>query len=106
MPKLDFTIMHVLNYSALVKPLKFMLIGYGVLLAILAFCLLRDARNRKSKRKTNYVARLGGLTWKRSQFCRGWLITGDTGSGKTSSGINQLAHQGFKNGRGWGGLLV
>jgi hypothetical protein len=43
------------------------------------------------------VATLGGLTWKRNQFCRGWLITGDTGSGKTSSGINQLAHQVFQN---------
>ena len=43
-----------------------------------------------------YVAKLGvNLTWRRNQFCRGWLITGDTGSGKTSSGINQLCHQVF-----------
>ena len=104
--KLDFTITHVLNYSALVKPLKFTLIGYGVLLAVLAFHMLRDPRKLKSKRKTNYVARLGGLTWKRSQFCRGWLITGDTGSGKTSSGINQLAHQVFQNEPDWGGLCI
>ena len=52
------------------------------------------------------VARLGGLTWKRTQFCRGWLITGDTGSGKTSSGINQLAHQVFQNEPTWGGLCI
>jgi putative ABC transport system permease protein len=52
------------------------------------------------------VARLGGLVWKRNQFCRGWLITGDTGSGKTSSGINQLAHQVFQNEPTWGGLCV
>ena len=52
------------------------------------------------------VAQLGGLTWKRNQFCRGWLITGDTGSGKTSSGINQLAHQVFQNEPKWGGLCV
>ena len=45
--------------------------------------------------KAKYVVRLKGLTWRRNQFCRGWLITGDTGSGKTSSGINQLAHQVF-----------
>ncbi len=37
------------------------------------------------------VARLGGLTWHQSQFCRGWLITGSSGSGKTTSGINQIA---------------
>lgn len=52
------------------------------------------------------VAVLKGLRWKRSQFCRGWLITGDTGSGKTSSGINQLAHQVFRNEPTWGGLCI
>lgn len=57
-------------------------------------------------RKIQVVARLGGLTWKRNQFCRGWLITGDTGSGKTSSGINQLAHQVFQSESGWGGLCI
>jgi hypothetical protein len=51
-------------------------------------------------------ARLGGLIWRRNQFCRGWLITGDTGSGKTSSGINQLAHQVFQNEPKWGGLCI
>ena len=52
------------------------------------------------------VATLKGLRWKRNQFCRGWLITGDTGSGKTSSGINQLAHQVFHNEPSWGGLCI
>ena len=56
--------------------------------------------------KSRCVARLKGLTWKRSEFCRGWLITGDTGSGKTSSGINQLAHQVFQNEPKWGGLCI
>ncbi|MGA3182803.1 MAG: type IV secretion system DNA-binding domain-containing protein, partial [Verrucomicrobiota bacterium] len=46
------------------------------------------------------------MRWKRTQFCRGWLITGDTGSGKTSSGINQLAHQVFQNESKWGGLCI
>lgn len=56
--------------------------------------------------KGGCVARLGGLIWKRNQFCRGWLITGDTGSGKTSSGINQLVHQVFQNEPTWGGLCI
>ncbi len=73
----------------------------GILLALIALFLLFVPCNRKS-----YVARLGGLTWKRTQFCRGWLITGDTGSGKTSSGINQLAHQVFQNEPTWGGLCI
>jgi hypothetical protein len=58
------------------------------------------------ERRPAVVAALKGLRWKRSQFCRGWLITGDTGSGKTSSGINQLAHQVFRNEPRWGGLCI
>jgi hypothetical protein len=85
---------------ALKNPEYFMLAG-GIGLALIAALLLLVPRNRKS-----IVARLGGLTWKRTQFCRGWLITGDTGSGKTSSGINQLAHQVFRNEPTWGGLCV
>jgi len=72
-------------------------IGYAVLLFIIAARTLFDRRP---------VAQLGGLTWRRNQFCRGWLITGDTGSGKTSSGINQLAHQVFQNEEKWGGLCI
>jgi len=59
-----------------------------------------------SEKPVHAVAALKGLRWKRNQFCRGWLITGDTGSGKTSSGINQLAHQVFRNEPSWGGLCV
>jgi len=74
--------------------------GLGILLLILAICLLLKPQRQP------HVAKLGGLVWKRNQFCRGWLITGDTGSGKTSSGINQLAHQVFQNEPTWGGLCV
>ena len=73
----------------------------GILLAFIAAWLLFSPRGRKAR-----VARLGRLTWRRNQFCRGWLITGDTGSGKTSSGINQLAHQVFQNEPTWGGLCI
>ena len=34
------------------------------------------------------------------------LITGDTGSGKTTSGVNQLAHQVFQHEPSWGGLCI
>jgi hypothetical protein len=73
----------------------------GIGLAFMAALLLLAPNNRKK-----VVARLGNLRWKRTQFCRGWLITGDTGSGKTSSGINQLAHQVFQNEPTWGGLCI
>jgi len=80
---------------------QYLFFAGGILLTLIALCPLFLPRNRKG-----CVARLGGLTWKRTQFCRGWLITGDTGSGKTSSGINQLAHQVFKNEPTWGGLCI
>lgn len=57
-----------------------------------------------SLRKT--IVRLGGLSWTREDFCRGWLITGDTGSGKTRSGITPLLYQIFKNEPGWGGVCI
>lgn len=79
-------------------PWGYALGGFAILLAMFVLTS-RDTRPR-------YVARLKGLRWKRSQFCRGWLITGDTGSGKTSSGINQLAHQVFRNEPMWGGLCI
>lgn len=52
------------------------------------------------------IVRLKGLSWTREDFCRGWLITGDTGSGKTRSGITALLYQVFKNEPNWGGLCI
>ena len=99
--KLDFVPFRPAQLSVWFKCLQTILLGYGVLLVIIAVRLLMTPRGCK-----NLVAQLGGLTWKRNQFCRGWLITGDTGSGKTSSGINQLAHQVFQNEPKWGGLCI
>jgi hypothetical protein len=53
-----------------------------------------------------YIVELKGFSSKCEDFCRGWLITGDTGSGKTRSGINQLLFQVFKNDPNWGGLCI
>ena len=92
--KLPGQIPHVAHW---LKPAS---LGFGILLVIMAIRLLFNPQRK------HHVAKLGGLVWKRNQFCRGWLITGDTGSGKTSSGINQLAHQVFQNEPKWGGLCV
>ena len=56
--------------------------------------------------KKHVVVRLAGFSWSRDDFCRGWLITGDTGSGKTRSGITPLLFQVFKNEPTWGGLCI
>ncbi len=58
------------------------------------------------KQKTHVVVRLAGFAWARDDFCRGWLITGDTGSGKTRSGITRLLYQVFQNEPTWGGLCI
>ena len=86
---------------ALPKVVWATMLAYATLLLIMGVRYL--AVPRKPRR---CVAQLGKLVWKRNQFCRGWLITGDTGSGKTSSGINQLAHQVFQNEPNWGGLCI
>lgn len=59
-----------------------------------------------SYRELDVVVRLGGLSWTARDFARGWLITGDIGSGKTSSGIMQLMQQIFLNSRRWGGICI
>jgi hypothetical protein len=53
--------------------------------------------------KPRTTASLAGLTWDRNDFCRGWLITGDTGAGKTFA-INALMHSVFRHESDWGGI--
>ncbi len=52
------------------------------------------------------IVRLGSLTWNLEDFCRNWLITGRTGSGKTAAGIANIMAQLFRNAPGWGGLCI
>jgi hypothetical protein len=55
---------------------------------------------------SNIVVRLGSLTWNLEDFCRNWLITGRTGSGKTAAGIANIMAQLFQNAPRWGGLCI
>jgi hypothetical protein len=80
-------------------------ISWGVaviFLLIAAYGATAEGERSKSK----FVVQLKGFAWKQEDFCRGWLITGDTGSGKTRSGINQLLFQVFQNDPNWGGLCI
>jgi type IV secretory pathway TraG/TraD family ATPase VirD4 len=52
------------------------------------------------------AVRIGGIEWDINNFCRGWLITGATGSGKTQCGINRLMFECFKNMADWGGVCI
>lgn len=73
--------------------------------AVCALCVLLFPK-AKTISRSPVVAKLAGMTWTMEDFCRGWLITGDTGSGKTRSGITPLLYQVFKNCPGWGGLCI
>ena len=75
-----------------------------VLLWLAAMAILFNWLQRKTK--NHVVVRLAGFIWTRADFCRGWLITGDTGSGKTRSGITPLLFQVFQNEPSWGGLCI
>jgi hypothetical protein len=66
-------------------------------------CLIVALASAPSRRQRRVTARLAGLSWDRNDFCRGWLITGDTGAGKTFA-INSLLHSVFQNEPDWGGL--
>lgn len=52
------------------------------------------------------VLRLGGFAWRQDDFCRGWLITGQIGTGKTSGAVNTMLWQVSKNCPTWGGVCV
>jgi hypothetical protein len=66
-------------------------------------CLTASLVHAPARHHRKITARLAGLTWDRNDFCRGWLITGDTGAGKTFA-INALLHSVFQNEPDWGGL--
>jgi len=62
------------------------------------------AASRRPKSPT--ILELGGFRWDLFSFCRGWLITGQVGTGKTAGAINTMLWQVSKNCPGWGGLCV
>ena len=59
-----------------------------------------------------WVCAIKGFKWNMNDFCRGWLVTGKTGSGKTASAIAHILHQLFRrvkpenNLKYWGGVAV
>ena len=81
--KINFIPFHWHKLPALPKPVLVIVAGYGILLLILAFRHLFASRKPKK-----YVAKLGNLTWRRNQFCRGWL-TGEENLIEAQSG-NQM----------------
>jgi hypothetical protein len=58
------------------------------------------------KAREPIILRLGGLAWTTSDFCRGWFVSGETGSGKTLGGINRLLWEVSQNCPTWGGICI
>ena len=72
----------------------------------ITYYTVRNKGKRVSIKKKQIVLTLSNLKWDLKEFCRGWLITGETGSGKTSGAIQTMYRQLFKNVPNWGGLIV
>ncbi|MDF9832349.1 type IV secretory pathway TraG/TraD family ATPase VirD4 [Ereboglobus sp. PH5-5] len=61
---------------------------------------------RPGRLRAKPILTLGGFSWSLNDFCRGWLVTGETGSGKTLSAINAMLWQVSKNCPNWGGICI
>ena len=73
---------------------------------LLSLWQLYCARTPKPDPRGPVILRLGGFTWDVFSFCRGWLITGQVGTGKTMAAINTMLWQVSKNCPTWGGVCV
>lgn len=76
--------------------------GFGVLALWQCYC----AATAPPKWKRRIVLRFGGFGWTAEDFCRGWLITGQIGTGKTVAAVNTMLWQLTKNRPDWGGVCV
>jgi hypothetical protein len=58
-----------------------------------------------NRRQKEICFRLASLSWSRNDFCRGWYISGTTGSGKTEA-IKLMVHLLCRGEKDWGGLFI
>lgn len=64
------------------------------------------AIGEEGNQQTEVICRLKGKTWIKDEFCRGWGIFGETGSGKTSSAYLNIINELFKYESNWGGISL
>lgn len=74
--------------------------------AVLAVWQLYCAATASRRPAVPIVLRLGGFSWTLEDFCRGWLVTGQIGTGKTTGAINAMLWQVSQNCPRWGGVCV
>jgi type IV secretory pathway TraG/TraD family ATPase VirD4 len=76
--------------------------GFAVLSLWQLYCAVTGSPRTASP----VVLRLGGFVWCMEDFCRGWLITGQIGTGKTVAAVNTMLWQVSQNCPTWGGVCV
>lgn len=74
--------------------------------AVLSLWQLYCAVSAPRRSAAPVVLRLGGFAWRVEDFCRGWLITGQVGTGKTTAAINTMLWQVSRSCPTWGGVCV
>ena len=67
---------------------------------------VRDSKGRIVTDRWQIVLRFGGFKWTRDKANRHFFFTGDTGSGKTSSGMNGLLDSLLRHDRRLGGMVM
>src|SRR5882672_2824193 len=70
-----------------------MLRGLAIGFTVLSFWQLYCAASASRRIPSPVLLRLGGFMWRMEDFCRGWLITGQIGTGKTTGAINRMLWQ-------------
>lgn len=105
----------------LLTPLPWVMLGMAILasyflwgqfhywtLCLFAFPVLVLFMEGAARKGGATVCVIGDMVWDMNDFCRGWLISGVTGCGKTQSAINTIAHQLFQKASSpkWGGVCV
>jgi hypothetical protein len=71
--------------------------------------IIRDGTGRDARvvyDSHQIVCQIGPWKWDIEEFCTHWLITGDTGAGKTSSGLNRLLISLTEHYPQWGALIL
>lgn len=71
--------------------------------------IIRDGDHRRAPvvyDSHEIVCQIGPWKWDIEEFCTHWFITGDTGAGKTSAGLNKLLISLTEHYPHWGGLIL
>ena len=86
----------ILSFSLAASALFFLPESYSWLVAALfAGIAALTITTASEPGKGKYIVRLKGFNWTREDFCRGWLVTGDTGAGPALVGRASACLGGF-----------